>query len=360
MIYNLQLLRGLCALGVVFYHTHFQIVSGISTDFYGVAIFFAISGFIITEVTRADSSGFLLKRFIRVVPLYWLVTICFFLMASFGVFNILYTIPTWVSLAQAGMVHLKGFLATQADARFTADAAHHLIESFFFLPAGRPPVLGVGWTLNYEIFFYLVFGVGLAISRRWAPLFAIVVLLAFKGWALIGGCGSVCSFYSADATWFFVVGIAVHYAWGPVRSIGSKFPSQTKAAAAFIGLIWGAVAIFWSQPPLIVTMPIAALVLGAALAVEASGLICRNRFLLALGNASYSLYLTHLIVIETMRVVGSQVVWLDQSKSVPVMLASVAMSVALAFVVHYGIERPMLRGMRRLSALRKMQAVSAN
>lgn len=360
MIYNLQLLRGLCALGVVIYHTHFQFVVGISSDFYGVAIFFAISGFIITEVTRLESSGFLLKRFVRVVPLYWLTTIIFFVLASFGIFNILYTIPTWISLAKSGAVHLQGFLVSQMYATFTADAGRHLIESFLFLPVTRPPFIGVGWTLNYEIFFYLVFAVSLAISRRWAPLLTIVFLVGLKVWSWFAQCEGPCAFYAAGSTWFFVIGILIHYCWATVREASAQFPRLVGLSTWIVGIIWIGVSVAWLRPPTSVTVLVVAGVLTCALAAEASGLVCRNRFLLALGDASYSLYLTHLMVIETMRVIGSQITWLDQSKSLSVMLASVAMSIGLAFVVHYNVEKPLLSVLRRWTSGRSPKEAVGN
>ena len=68
MLFNLQLLRGFAALGVVFYHTDFRLAGDWHTDFSGVAIFFVISGFIMCFITRDDADGFLAKRFIRIVP----------------------------------------------------------------------------------------------------------------------------------------------------------------------------------------------------------------------------------------------------------------------------------------------------
>jgi hypothetical protein len=74
MIINIQLLRGLAALAVAFYHAGYVIPGTVYTDFLGVPVFFVISGFIMTHITRASSDGFLLHRLIRIVPLYWLAT----------------------------------------------------------------------------------------------------------------------------------------------------------------------------------------------------------------------------------------------------------------------------------------------
>jgi exopolysaccharide production protein ExoZ len=74
MISNIQLLRGLAALAVAFYHAGYVIPGTTHTDFLGVPVFFVISGFIMTHITRASSDDFLLHRLIRIVPLYWLAT----------------------------------------------------------------------------------------------------------------------------------------------------------------------------------------------------------------------------------------------------------------------------------------------
>jgi len=315
MIYNLQLLRGLAALGVSFYHSDFQIVRGISTEFYGVSIFFAISGFIITHVTRQDSTGFLLKRLVRVVPLYWIATAVFFIFTPY----------TWP----------------------------HLLESLLFVPADKPPVLRVGWTLNYEMFFYVLFGVALAISKRWAPLIAAVVLLLLQAVQHFAPCGRVCSTYGGRVTGFFVIGIALYYVWLAARLWMPPLRRTMKVVSAIVAGGVVTICVAWHEPPAAVALIIVTAVLLTALLAEASGLACRNRALLALGGMSYSLYLTHLMVIEPMRIVATKLPWLDQAQSIPVMLASVGMSVLLAYVVFRFIETPMLAGFRALIQIRR-------
>ena len=75
MLFNIQALRGFAALAVAFYHTDYRLPGDLHTDFRGVAIFFVISGFIMCFITRADPNDFLMKRAIRIVPMYWLCTL---------------------------------------------------------------------------------------------------------------------------------------------------------------------------------------------------------------------------------------------------------------------------------------------
>ena len=122
---SIQLLRFLAALAVIGVHLPLINAGG-----FGVDIFFFISGFIISYVTIRGRDHFLLKRIIRVVPIYWLLT--------FGVFGLAAIAPTLLNNTTADLVHLA--------------------KSLFFVPfdkngSGLFPVLFVGWTLNYEMFF---------------------------------------------------------------------------------------------------------------------------------------------------------------------------------------------------------------
>ncbi len=131
----------------------------------GVDIFFVISGYVMTYTTAVhgyDRSTFLIRRLKRVVPLYWTLTIF-----------------TAVLLAT-----MSGFAS---DSRFSWS---DLVASFLFIPhynAGDPafigPTLKLGWTLNYEMFFYIWFAALIYLSalRRTIALtvaFSLIVLLA--------------------------------------------------------------------------------------------------------------------------------------------------------------------------------------
>jgi exopolysaccharide production protein ExoZ len=110
----------------------------------GVDLFFIISGFIMVYASEplfgrpAGPQVFFLRRLIRIAPLYWAVS------AVFIVFF---------------LVTPNGFATTIAASNTSIGT---IIASFMFLPFPRPdgamlPLLGVGWTLNYEVFFYVIF-----------------------------------------------------------------------------------------------------------------------------------------------------------------------------------------------------------
>ena len=153
MFMNLQALRAYAALSVVFFHFSLVPASAMPWHFgsFGVDLFFVLSGFIIAYSADRDSRHFLVHRLIRVLPTYWIVT-------TLGAAICLLGMPWLDALGWWGQS--LAFL-TRAD--------------------GRTPIIFVGWTLVYELAFYLIYAVVLAMGRKLAPYFAIVVLavLAF-------------------------------------------------------------------------------------------------------------------------------------------------------------------------------------
>ena len=148
-IYSIQYLRGIAALMVVLLHVRVQLgrmgYGGYWPEFLmaGVDIFFVISGFIMWVTTFDGSTTpwqFLFRRFVRIIPVYWLLT----------------TTTVAVMLVAPSAVQ---------SGRFDSI---HVLSSYLFIPTVHPltgmmePVLIPGWTLNYEMFFYIIFEIGRA------------------------------------------------------------------------------------------------------------------------------------------------------------------------------------------------------
>ena len=144
-IQNIQALRGIAVLAVVFFHlmTIEQKYGGTQTilpDFFnfgmfGVDLFFVISGFIMIAVTRGkfqnlkQATRFLYHRASRIYPTYW-----FYSLLVLGVFLFK---PTLVNSSQGNEVNI--------------------LASFLLLPSEKLPLVMVGWTLIHEMYFYLVY-----------------------------------------------------------------------------------------------------------------------------------------------------------------------------------------------------------
>jgi len=148
---SIQVLRFLAAFSVMMVHLP---IFGFGA--WGVDIFFVISGFIMMYVTEFNERNFFIKRIIRVVPLYWILTM--------GVFSLAIFFPGLLNNTTANL--------------------EHLIKSLFFVPfdkngTGHFPILFLGWTLNFEIIFYLLFSIALFVSKKNRFILCTTLIILF-------------------------------------------------------------------------------------------------------------------------------------------------------------------------------------
>ena len=174
MIGNLQILRAFAASGVVIYHSKAYIF-GVHTEFYGVALFFVLSGYLMCKICNRSALNFAMSRFWRIVPSYWLAMV----------------------------------LMLQCLHMWTYWPIEHTLLSFLFIPhnspAGLEPVLGVGWTLNLEVYFYTIFTFAILVNKKYAPVISGVVIFAISyGLPLITQNKVVLYYYAHDYVKFFV------------------------------------------------------------------------------------------------------------------------------------------------------------
>lgn len=289
----------------------------------GVDIFFVISGFIMAYVTASFDPDqprapqvreFLTKRAIRIIPLYWLAT------AVFSRY-----------LISAGNV--------DAD----------LLKDFLFIPHfGRDlqdisPRLTPGWTINYEIFFYLVFGLSLFAGRlRYVVLFTTLTGLMAAG-MLVDFQSAIGRFYTNPILAEFLTGILLYFIVRDERSAAGP----TRCIAA-IGT--GALVLYLSSGTIdlmLLNGPAAALVLWGALHLFRDS---HYRWATLIGDASYSIYLFHVILLPygkrlliDMNVVGVTVPNVIAVFSVQLILVTCA-----SLLIYRLVERPVMTVGRRL------------
>ena len=305
-LHGVQYLRAAAALQVVLFHASMAAGYPITLGALGVPLFFVISGFIMEVISSPETrpTGFLRNRFLRIAPLYW--------------------------------------LATCAAAALQGGAGKgHLAASFLFLPwpgAGAEkhlfPVHNVGWTLNYEMFFYGLFALSLIAPAR---LRLPVLTAAFLS--------------------FVLVGYLVPSAIGPARFWTDPLILQF-LAGAWLGRWWkvrGSIA--WPIGGCIVAIALLAMpglhhfqsavwrgvcavaILLIVLAAERRGLLGKPlRPLVLLGDASYSIYLVHPLVILGVAALHPGAPMLA--------VAGIAASIVVGVLCYMSIERPMLRAFR--------------
>lgn len=271
---SIQALRGIAALFVVLEH-----VRAFNCGAFGVDIFFCISGFMIMLSTNYDTRCFMRRRLIRIVPLYDIMTL--------GTFLCLKLLP--------GMFHK------------TTGSFAFLVKSLLFLPfdIGEgviQPLVRVGWTVNCEIFFYLLFFIALRISQKYRGLLCAVFLLATVAAAqLVPAAPVILAFYGSPVMLEFVFGILIYYAARKLYALrqaallpGFCLPLAMLGAGASLCVLLAVRPLVddtgWSRP-LAWGLPAAVIVICAFLA----GLYIRKAPvpLVRLGDASFSLYLLH-------------------------------------------------------------------
>jgi exopolysaccharide production protein ExoZ len=324
VIRSIQYLRVIAALMVVWHHGLNQ-VPGVSQlinapEFgpRGVDLFFVISGFIMVMTTaRKDVTPFefFRHRIIRVVPLYWLVTLF-----MLGCAVIAPTAFKSLQYSPAAIVKSLLFIPYQS----------------LSFPGEIWPVLVPGWTLNYEMFFYALFAASLLVPARYrlASLVATMVALVFAG--LAHPTDPILATYTNPRLLEFAAGAGLgHYGIRGVLRV------RLWVSVVWIGLgIWLLV-MGWE--------PVA----GAALIVAGClnpGLAeLKSRLLLALGDASYSIYLTHLFALAALRIVWIRAVPHESLVSAAAFMAvALAVSAAAGFAVYRWVEKPLTEQLRSM------------
>ncbi|UPT90377.1 acyltransferase [Bradyrhizobium barranii subsp. apii] len=270
---SIQVLRALAANMVVVFHfvglnaridpSYRAIESAIANlGIGGVHCFFVISGFVITTVAQREHwRQFLFSRIVRIYPIYW------------------------VYLALMVAFYL---------ARGWPDPAPAFLNSVFLLPA-TTPLLPVGWSLVHEVYFYAVVALALALGLSMVRL--------LTGWAVL-----------------IVVAQLFTTSTNPVLQIVTHPYTIEFIAGGFIALanvrrhglailVTGAALVAVGQPlcglldpsqqwlrMLLIGSPYMLVVYGA-ISLESTGWGAPPRWAIKLGDASYSTYLSHFLLL---------------------------------------------------------------
>jgi exopolysaccharide production protein ExoZ len=294
-IKNIQALRGIAALLVVLFHLlaierkygqglralpDFLILGASGVDF-----FLVISGVALVMTSRGRFQqadyfySYIFNRLIRIFPLYWFYSSLALLVFLFN--------PQWVNAMQGHQVDL--------------------FASFLLLPQAKLPLLAVGWVLIHQLFFYLVFALLLPAPEKYFKALlllwtALVIVISFSGvsgpsfsWPLvtyhplalefIAGCFIgllVLNGQRPGAGWALGTGVGFWIVLSLIhpRVVGPEIPVS-----------WTRVILFGVPSSLIVY---------GATALEAQRGLILPRIFQQIGDASYSIYLSHVLVLSAL------------------------------------------------------------
>jgi len=330
LLYNIQLLRAVAATSVVFFHCSSRAGVGLPVSFgsFGVDVFFVISGFLISQIllTEIETTG--ARRLIRILPFYWTSTLLIFAL----------------KLAVPSAFH-----------KISADATT-LVTSLLFIPHQQPtgvhPLISLGWTLNYEMYFYALFAIALAVTRKYATLLcAIMIFAVLTVTHLIHPASKAAAFYGQPIVLEFVAGIAVFhlYRWSDkYRALWTRHRGPLAALLALVLLcaIWLPLAQISGHyhPRFIVGgIPAMAIVLGALLLERDFGVKIHSAVALLLGEASYVLYLSHpYIVFGILRSAVPHAIQWSLAPKIALVIVLLAVTSAVAALIHLYFEKPVM------------------
>jgi exopolysaccharide production protein ExoZ len=337
-IESVQLLRATAAVGVILFHAAGLLAArtGYSSPWSrlgaaGVDLFFVVSGFIMWVTAMAREEGaqhFLLKRAIRIIPLYWLVT----------------ALVLVIALAKPDLMRY----ASHEPAHFAASFAfiawpHPILQGRFW-----PPVVP-GWTLNYEALFYLVVAASLMLRKAWRGPFLAVVLVGLASWGMLLHPTQLLSFYTDPIVLEFLLGAAIGMSFEPLQP-DPKWASGLALVGITLFLTLGRLG---TDENRVLTwgLPLSVLVLGAVhLPLSRGSRLWR--WAIALGDASYSIYLTQFLVLPAAALVLGHLLGhaggpVEQGVFVTGLVGA---SLAGGIGTYYMVERPVLRALKGLLA----------
>ncbi|WP_128544577.1 acyltransferase family protein [Larkinella soli] len=338
-IESIRALRAVACLLVALFHLSVKMESiGIyspllrcfKSGFGGVDLFFIVSGFVIMYTNSLNIGHperllpYVRKRFGRIFSIYWIVG------SGAGL------LLTWLHFYAPSLQWL----------RYPIDAAE-IIKAFFLLPT-HESILPVTWTLSYEVYFYLLFGL-MIFSRQLAA-----VPLAVLAATLLGGMLSLSgpyTFLNTELINFLISPYNLEFCLGVICCL--LVQNGTVRISTF-GMVLAAL-VFALSGELIQPYQVWWRVIGFGIPVTILllGMIHRERFgrltypqwLLHIGDASYVLYLIHIpiimVVTHALQLLGFHA-W--------VLTINLLLFVSLVWFsiqIHLRIEKPLLRAINR-------------
>lgn len=296
----------------------------------GVDVFFVVSGFVMAMTTDSVKRGigtsleFIWRRLIRILPPYW-----FYSLLLLPVFLVA---PQLINSAQGNHIDL--------------------FRSFLLLPSETLPLLTVGWTLVFEMWFYLVFAALLVLPRRIQPIALAIWAATLVSLSLAEAAAT------SPAAKLVQSPFALEFMAGCAGYFLSKRCNALSARTLILIGVTGFVSSLAIQPLLIDSISLSralllsasiSLALAGAVALEKAQGLLRYGALRWAGDISYSVYLCHVLVLS---LVGR--IWAAIGGGITspwaicfFWIAAVGSVVGVGAASFYGIERPCIALLKR-------------
>ncbi len=338
---GVQVLRFFAALAVVFAHIQHEIIkSRLFEDFrpfnsidggFGVDIFFVISGFIMLHVSRQKfgksgaTADFLKRRFLRIAPLYYIAT----------------------------TLTLAAILLLDDDIISNTITPIRVLASFTFFPSLSSngeitPILKLGWTLNFEFFFYAIFSISMIFRIKTGLIFLTVALTAV---VMIANCvphpPTWLSFWGQSLVFEFLGGVALAMLY--------QSDKRVNRSHAFALIIIGIGLVISLKATGAVSYLPRAVFAGVPALLIVSSIILVNfpnqegkltRILSIGGEASYAIYLFHPFIIKF-----GTIIYNKHIINIPpyfYILIIVTVSIFAALFINLKVEKPLDKLLRTM------------
>jgi exopolysaccharide production protein ExoZ len=329
---SLQALRAVAAIMVVLFHLQvytIPVVMGrgeglwpaFAMGYAGVEIFFVLSGFIMVLVHRhqfgqtRNALPFVWRRVERIYPVLWIVL--------------------------AILIALRFF----DDG--TLPSPNEALRAFTLWPTAGAPVLEVSWSLTFEMLFYLIFAlfivnlrVGVLVGGLWFAASFVSAVTGYQGW----GATLLLSPYNV----LFLLGILAALAF---RQLGPRLAGAALLTGAALYLsvglaeVYGALILEMGHRTLAYGIGAMAIVAGLA-ALELGGRLRVPVVLRFLGDASYAIYLVHVMAMTVAVRLLTELGLANVLGVIPMAVLAIAGALIGGSIAHLLVERPLLRWLR--------------
>jgi peptidoglycan/LPS O-acetylase OafA/YrhL len=353
VLQNVQVLRAIAALMVVGAHlggpTGFENKNLGGYDFLhgfhqvgatGVDLFFIISGFIMVMTTSRVTHGvggarqFIWRRITRIYPPYLVITA--------AIFAVYLVKPDLVNSSQE----------TPPD----------ILASFLLLPQAGLPLLLVGWTLVFEMYFYVIFALSLLVPKGAMPYILAGWAVATAALGFVASDNPFVVLAQSPLNFEFLLG-AIVGAFAVRRRM--PLPSVVAvvgvvAALVVAVLLWNGTIDIEDSFVRVVTAGVAcALIVYGLVGLEQAGRFVAPSGLARFGDYSYSLYLTHVLTLAVLGMVVRAILPINPATHILGLLLAVAACTGVGIAYYYAVERPLVRLFHRRPSAPKPPPVAA-